>query len=208
MTIRKGEEWGSVGPAAPGAPVARSDREAGRIATALLAPEAAPDAEPPMIVVLGGDLHRSLGAPTDVLQRMEAGQCRLLPIDVVRVEWDGGREVAVAHVIARRRRWQGSFVVAMNATHVGRLDLGPRAHPNDGLADLTVGRLDARDRLAALRRARHGGHLPHPGLQTTRTASWHGELDRSTPLYVDGERVGRTRRLRFEVLPDALVVAV
>lgn len=208
MTIRKGQEWGSVGAAPPGTPVARSDREAARVVSAHLSESRLPGAEPPVVVLLAGDLHRCVGAPGDVTQRWEEGRSRLLPVDALVVEWDDGREVAVAHVVARRPLWRGEFVVAMNATHIGPLDLGPRAHPDDGLVDLTVGRLGTRERLVARRRARHGGHLPHPGLSTSRARRWEGGLDRPTPLRVDGKIVGRTRVLTIEVIPDALVVAV
>lgn len=208
MTIRRGDQWGSVGPVPPDTPVAHTDREAGRIAADRLTTALEPEGGPPTVVLLGGDLHRSLGAPTDVARRRAEGTNRLLPLDVLVVSWDGGREFAVAHVVARQRRWAGRFIVAMNSTHVGPLDLGPRAHPDDGLVDITDGRLTPRDRLRARRRALHGGHLPHPDLETSRTARWEGALEKATPLRVDGGLVGRTRRLSIEVLPDALVVAV
>lgn len=208
MTIRKGEGWGTVGPAPPDAPVALSDRDAARVAAAHFAGGQVRDAEPPVVVLLAGDLHHCVGAPGDVVARWEEGQSRLLPVDALLVEWEDGREVAVAHIVARRPLWRGEFVVAMNGTHIGTLDLGPRAHPDDGLVDLTVGRLGARDRLTARRRALHGGHLPHPGLLTTRARRWEGELDRPTLLRIDGEIVGHTQHLSIEVVPDALVVAV
>lgn len=208
MTIRKGSEWGSVGSAPPDAPVARSDRDAARLVAAHLTGSRPPEGEPPVVVLLAGDMHRCVGAPADVTERWKAGHSRLLPVDLLAVEWDGGRDMALAHVVARHLLWRGDFVVAMNATHVGPLDLGPRAHPGDGLVDLTVGRLGGRDRLVARRRARLGGHLPHPALNTPRTSRWEGDLGRQTPLRIDGEVVGRTRRLRVEVIPDALVIAV
>ena len=103
---------------------------------------------------------------------------------------DGRLHWFVAHLVARRPRWSGRFAVAMNAEWLGDLDLGPRAHPGDGLLDLTEGSLGLRDRLAARRRARTGSHLPHPGLRTSRSASAELSFPDGVPVYLDGVAVG------------------
>ncbi|NNE96223.1 MAG: hypothetical protein HKN24_09370, partial [Acidimicrobiales bacterium] len=131
------------------------------------------------------------------------------PIDLVDVRLDDDRRfTSVAHVIAHNALWRGQFLVAMNAAWVGRLYLGPRSHPNDGLVDVTTGSLPWQQRLMARRRAATGSHLPHPRLRATRTAAFEYGFDRPTPVWIDGMARGRARRLSLEVIPDAGVVVV
>jgi diacylglycerol kinase family enzyme len=95
----------------------------------------------------------------------------------------------------------------MNAAFLGEADLGPRAHPGDGLLDVTDGRVDRREVGAALARARTGTHVPHPGLAERRVDRIEADTDgRPWHLVLDGVAVGRTRRFRVTCLPDALVV--
>ena len=96
----------------------------------------------------------------------------------------------------------------MNAEWLGDLDLGPRAHPGDGLLDVTEGSLALRDRLAARRRARTGSHLPHPGLRTSRSTRAELSFPDGVPVHLDGVAVGRRRRCSLHVEPDALTVVV
>ena len=57
MTVRRGEDWGSVGPAPPGLVLVSTDREVRRLVTA-----ARRDGrEPPPVGLLGGDLCRAVG---------------------------------------------------------------------------------------------------------------------------------------------------
>jgi len=193
MTISKGETWGDPGELDPGAPMARDDAEVAR-----LVEEGRTDLP---IGLLGGDLHRTLGSPPE--ERLHAGGL-VYPIDLLEVRLDGApARLAAAHVVARRGAWwRHETAVAMNASFVGLLDLGPRAHPNDGLVDVTVGRLPWRDRRLARSRMRSGSHLPHPGLRTSRVRRWELELDHPTPVALDGVEVGVARHLVVEVLPD------
>jgi diacylglycerol kinase family enzyme len=94
----------------------------------------------------------------------------------------------------------------MNAAFCGPLYLGPRAHPNDGLVDVTIGRLPFRDRWAARDRMRSGAHLPHPALRTSRAREWSATLERPTPVSVDGVRRATAQQIRVVVRPDALRV--
>jgi len=134
--IRKGEVWGRPVDLDGTEPEASSDAEVARLMSRPL--------DSP-VVLRGGDLYHSLGgrasSPVDL-----DGPVMALPIDLVAVRVDGVDRVAAAHVVARRRWWSGEFAVAMNGTHLGEWNLGPKAHPNDGLIDVTTGRLDVRDR--------------------------------------------------------------
>lgn len=196
--IRKGEVWGRPVDLDGTEPEASSDAEVARL---LSRPLDSP------VVLRGGDLYHSLGgrasSPVDL-----DGPVMALPIDLVAVRVDGVDRVAAAHVVARRRWWSGEFAVAMNGTHLGEWNLGPKAHPNDGLIDVTTGRLDVRDRWEARRRAHTGTHLPHPALSTSRVTSTVWTFDRPTPVYVDGVAVGSARRVELEVQPDRGSVVV
>jgi diacylglycerol kinase family enzyme len=96
----------------------------------------------------------------------------------------------------------------MNAEWLGDWRLGPRAHPGDGLLDLTEGQLGLRDRLHARRRAPTGDHVPHPGLRTRRAAHHHLRFERPVTVRLDGARVGRFRSIEVTCEPDSLIVVV
>lgn len=203
MTIERGRPWGSPGPLPPDGVVVRSDAEARAVVTA-----ARRAGEPiPTLGLLGGDLCRTLGGRGDA-GRLRSDDAVTFPVDLGSVLLDGRIYWFVAHVIARRRLWSGRFVVVMNAQWLEEWDLGPRAHPDDGLLDITDGSLPWAQRLEARRRARTGTHLPHPALRVERTGAWSTTFDRPTPVYLDGERIGDGTNLAVRVEPDALTVVV
>jgi diacylglycerol kinase family enzyme len=107
-----------------------------------------------------------------------------------------------------RTLFSSRTIVVMNGTHLGDLDLGPRAHPDDGLLDVTDGRLRLADRLRAGTRMRTGSHLPHPDLTTSRSASFSATFARPAAVFVDGVGAGDVTELAVRCLPDALVVVV
>jgi hypothetical protein len=194
VTIAKGSSWGRPGALVDGAPTVRDDASLAR-----LVEQGRVDVP---IGLLGGDLHRTLGSPP--ADRMLGADGMVFPIDVLEVRLDGRPAiVAAAHVVARSGPWwRQQSVAAMNASFVGELDLGPKAHPNDGLVDVTIGRLPLRDRRLARRRMRSGSHVPHPALATSRVRRWEVELDRGTPVWLDGVAQGAARHVVIEVVPD------
>ncbi len=213
MTIEKGQPWGSPGPLAEDAPVVAEDRAA----AVLVAADLAAGRTPGEIGLLGGDLHRSLGAPRRTAEALRAGEGTRFPLDVGVVELDGRADVFVAHLVATEDRsgrlWRGHTVILVNGSFVGPLDLGPRAHPNDGRLDLTEGSLPRGQRRAGRRRARTGTHLPHPDLRARPVRSYEvvaAEVGRGRPLHVwlDGHHVGRFAELSVECRPDAVTVVV
>ena len=194
MVVRKGVEWGEEVERPADLLVASSDAEL----ASLLA-----DGTDRPLAVDGGDLCRTVGG------LRSAARVQRVDVDVLRVVADGAELVAVAHVVARAPRWRGGpwrgpIVAVSNTEHVGRLDVAPRAHPNDGCADvLEVTRMSLRQRFNAWRRLPTGTHVPHPAIATRAVAEARWQFDRAMTLVVDGRRHGRVRDLRVTVEPDA-----
>jgi len=203
VTIRKGEAWGVAAPLPADGVVVRSDAEASAIvATARTAGHPVP-----AIGLLGGDLCRSLGGRGDA-QRLRSADAMTFRCDLGVVSLDGEEHVFVAHAAAHRGWWRGRALVVMNAAWLGRWNLGPKAHPGDGLLDVSVASVPRGQRRAVERRLRLGAHLPHPSIRATRVPAGEWDLGRATPVYLDGVRVGHARHVVARVEPDALTVVV
>jgi len=201
VPIAKGQPWGTPGPLPDDAVVVRSDAEARRVLEA-----ARRDRRPyPPLGLLGGDLCRTLGGGAGGEARLRSGQGVRFPIDLGEVLLDGRIHLFVSHLVARSRLWRRAFV-AMNAQWLGDWNLGPRAHPNDGLLDSYDVRLPFGQLLPVRARLHHGAHLPHPGIRERRATALQMELDRPLPVRLDGTPVGAARTLSVRVEPDALVV--
>lgn len=211
MIVGRGMDWGAPGPLASDAQIAGTDGEVADLVAAAIAA----GAELAEVGVLGGDLHRALGSPVRSEADLRAGRGLRLPIDVGEVVVDRGdgivsRHIFVAHAVAHRgrRRWSTRTVVAMNGTHLGRADLGPRAHPNDGLLDVADGMVPRSQVRAAARRELTGSHLPHPGIVQRRTASYEVLDERELPILVDGRLIGAATHFELRCLPDALTIVI
>jgi hypothetical protein len=193
MTIRKGEDWGELVAPPPDLVDVADDAElAAHLATAGSTP----------VRVRGGDLFASLGGAGS------GSELRRLPIDVLRVESDVGTFRAVAHVVARRSWWRGPVLAVMNVDRLGAWDVAPRAHPDDGRADVVEvdAAMAVRERWHARRRLPTGTHVPHPRVAVRRAADASWTFARPQHLWVDGVRRGTVRSLRVVVEPDAAVV--
>jgi len=163
----------------------------------------------PALGLLGGDLCHTLGGGGGERGGLQGVR---FTVDLGEALLDGRIHLFVAHVVARTRLWTRAFV-AMNAQwlHVrGSADwnLGPRAHPNDGLLDTYDVRL-ARGQLLPVRaRLHHGAHLPHPGIKEQRTPALQVDLARPLAVRIDGLAAGKARVVSVRVQPDALTVVI
>lgn len=213
MTIRKGEPWGRR-VARPGSVrVAATDAEL----AALVGVDGAP------VLVVGGDLARSLGAPGGGAVPGAGEPVLKVPIDLLDVTLDGRRLQAVAHVVVGElpgrliRRVlggplppRGEVMFVANTDHVGGADLLPRAHPNDGRFDVLVvdPAMPWRARRAANRRAVSGTHLPHPQLSVSRAAAADWSLAARRHVAVDGVASGQASTVTVRVDADAATILV
>jgi hypothetical protein len=205
VPVRRGEDWGALGPLPEGGVVVRSDAEARAVVTAARRA----GAPVPALGLLGGDLCRTMGGTGDEA-RLRSDRAARVPVDLGAVLVDGRLHWFVAHLVARRGWWRGRLVAAMNAEFLGLWDVSPRAHPGDGrldvvdvAADMPVG-----DRWQARSRLRSGTHVPHPNITERRVTAVQIDLDRPTPVHLDGELVGEARTLSIRVEPAALLCVV
>lgn len=196
MTIQKGEPWGEAVARPTDLDIAGSD------AALAVSIERDPGGDH---AVTAGDLHRTLGSPT-------LGERRVLrlPIDVVHVETDRSRHLAVAHVVIRRRWWRGRVVVVSNVDHLGEWNVAPRAHPNDGRLDLldVDPAMPLRARLQARRRLHAGLHVPHPQIDVRRITEWEWNDPAGAGVWVDGIAIGKRTWVSVSVEPDASAIYI
>lgn len=203
MTIEKGRSWGEPGGLPAGGVLVSSDLEA----RVLVERARRADQPVPPIGLLGGDLCRTLGGTGDE-ERIRSGAGMRFPIDVGAVLLDGRLHWFVAHLVARRRWWRGRIVAAMNAEFIGTWDVAPRSHPGDGRLDLFDASMPLADRFKARSRLRSGTHVPHPAILERRAAALQVDLDRPTPVWLDGELVATASKLAIRIEPDAIVCVV
>ncbi len=197
MTISKGQLWER--PADPNIAPTPTTSDADAAAKA----SRSADGAPAVLRLAAGDLLNTMGyeSTPEPLVGLE------FSMDLGFVSVDGAAPAPfVSHLVARNRLWAGQCLVAMNAAWVGDLYLGPRAHPNDGLLDITFGTLNWQQRLLARKRARLGTHVPHPNLTTKRVKDFEFELDASTPLYLDGQPIGAGKHIMLSLAPDEFKV--
>lgn len=195
MTIQKGQPWGEPGSLPSDGVVVGSDAEA----RAVIERARREGGELPVLGLTGGDLCKTLGG----LGRLET----VFTVDVGAALIDGRLHWFLAHLVARTAYW-GSAAVAMNAQWLGRWNVAPKGHPNDGVLDFYEADLGLLDRLKVRSRLPSGTHLPHPAITVQRAAAQQFEFPRARPIELDGARVGAARTLSVRVEPDALKVVV
>ena len=164
----------------------------------------------PLVVGLtGGSLWQVLGGQS-VPGRMRSGAAMHLPVDVVQVQGLDVTAYFVNALVARRAGLPGwrSATIAMNGQLLHGRRIGNRAHPGDGLIDVYEARLDLRELMKVVRRARNGAHLPHPGISERRVGAVTLIFDRPRTIWLDGDRVGRSAELRLRTLTDRLTVVL
>ena len=199
MTIEKGQPWGEPGPLPPDGVVVRSDAEARAVVEdAILA-----GLPIPTLGLLGGDLCRTMGGRGDEA-RLHSDEAMTMPVDLASVLIDGRQHWFLAHLVARRSWWKGQLIAVMNAEWLGKWDVAPRSHPNDGLLEGFDVRMSFDDRLKARRRLPSGRHIPHPRIRESQAAELHYEFHRPTHVFLDGDLISTARYIAVHVEPDAV----
>ena len=217
MTIEKGAPWGAVAPTPPDMVVAASEHAAAR----------AVQQGARFVSLTSGDLVRALGSGVgdDRLPPRTGEPSLQLPCDLFEVSLNHDSTVitAISSIVVGGRFQPWWWVSA--GGFLGSLNVAPRAHPNDGLADALefVSPPTLRQSLAIRRRMRLGDHLPHPLLtmHRSRQVQWHRSIDqhddttqrgpgipRSAPVRIDGVSYGRVHAVRVTVWPDAWTLCI
>lgn len=161
------------------------------------------------VVLLGGDLYRSVGRPSP---RSVGEASTLLRIDslICSVESDVGcvEIPAAAHVAIGRFVGRSRFVACVNAGFMGEMSISPRSHPGDGRFEIVEfdASMGFRKRLMARRRAKTGNHVPHPAIRTTSAVSWSTHREGREALRIDGVPIDTWNRIEIRLEPGSLTV--
>ncbi|HEX9258793.1 MAG TPA: hypothetical protein VF855_04595, partial [Acidimicrobiales bacterium] len=181
MTIERGRPWGEPGGLPEGGVIVRDDTQARMV----VEPRRRAGEALPVLGLAGGDLCRTVGGTGDEA-RLRGPSGQRLPVDLGSVLVDGRQHWFVAHLVARRGWWWGRLVAVMNAQFLGRWDVAPQSHPNDGRLDVVDADLRLGDRWKAWRRLPAGLHVPHPAIRVQRVSALQLEFDRPMDVYLDG----------------------
>ncbi len=193
MTIRPGEEWGSVQDSPPSTRWFTSESALGMYLVS------AQGNEP--VGLTRGDLCRITGHSNTTL---------FVPIDLIEIAFLSAgstshtRAVAISW-IALGRWWSRSEVhVLSNTGLVDGREWFVRSHPNDARVEHASisATMDVRQRLMARRRIARGLHFAHPLIltETVTTWKWSGP---ATQLVIDGQVHGAVTQIEVSVRPDA-----
>jgi hypothetical protein len=94
-------------------------------------------------------------------------------------------------------------LVVMNGQYLRRLDVSPRGHPGDGVAEVQLYALPPGARRAMRARLVVGAHLPHPAITIRRARRLVVRSARPVALEVDGAPAGHITDLQLTVRPAA-----
>jgi len=229
-SIRPGQPWGTAASGPPDLEVTGDDRALASALTGAVADPVATvigggPADPLVRFVPGpdSDLARALG-----LGSAAGGGGMALPLDALMVQ-AGDRsplQVVVNSVVIgvapdRLRAWHrpaafeaeaddkpidtaaATTLVVMNGQYLRGLDLSPRGHPGDGVAEAQLYALPPGARRAMRTRLPTGAHLPHPAITIRRAHHVVLRAARPLPLEIDGAPAGQITSLDITLRPAA-----
>lgn len=216
-SFRPGQSWGTETSSPPDLEVSGGDQ---RLAAVL-----ASGVTDPLVrfsAAAGSDLALAVGlvagAPPTGLA---------LPLDVLElVTGDGRPAFAVNSVVVgvppdRLRLWhrpagltveidgaavdaaRATSLVVMNGQYLRRLDVAPRGHPGDGVAEAQLYALAPGARRGMRARLATGAHLPHPAITARKVRHLVVHGARPVPFEIDGNAAGRVSRLELTLRPSA-----
>jgi diacylglycerol kinase family enzyme len=98
---------------------------------------------------------------------------------------------------------RATSLCVMNGQYVRGLDLSPRGHPGDGVAEAQVYALPPGARRAMRTRLKTGAHLPHPAITIRRARRVAVRVRHPAALEVDGVAAGVITTLEITLRPAA-----
>jgi hypothetical protein len=229
-SINPGQPWGTAASGPPDLEVTGGDRTLAAVLTGAVADPVATvlggaRADPLVHYVPepDSDLARAVGlGSASVTAGME------LPVDALMVQLGANsplrlvvNSVVVGVAPDRLRAWHrpagfevevdgtpldaaaATTLVVMNGQYVRGLDLSPRGHPGDGVAEAQLYALPPGARRAMRTRLPVGAHLPHPAITVRRAHHVVVRAARPVPLEVDGAPAGQITGLDVTLRPGA-----
>ena len=215
MTVRPGQSWGTEASGPPDFEVTGGDRT--------LADALGRGLTDPLVrfsAAAGSDLARAVGL---VAGAEPTGMA--LPLDVLTVAGSATMQAVNSIVIGvtpdRLRSWhrpaglsveidgasvdatQATSLVVMNGQYLRGLDVSPRGHPGDGVAEAQLYALPPGARRAMRTRLATGAHVPHPAITIRRARRIVVRASRPADLEVDGAPAGQISDLEIALRPAA-----
>ena len=158
------------------------------------------------LIAREGDVAHSLGDP--VIPQV-GDSCTEVPIDALRVTIslnDGSSISTLASSHVMIGHWlYGRLVCVSNGGFIGKRNVSPRAHPNDGFFDVMTLRpsMGIQQRIRARHKSILGTHTQHPCVETSRAKRIeYSSASRSESLRVDGRRIRSWSAVQVEIVPD------
>lgn len=208
-SLRPGQSWGAETSDPPDLEVSGPDQRLGEVLASGVA-----DPLVRFLATTDSDLALAVGlvagaAPTGLA----------LPLDALEIVGDGGlRTVAVNSIVVgiapdRLRSWhrpaalsvdidgasvdaaKATSLVVMNGQYLRRLDVSPRGHPGDGVAEAQLYALPPGARRAMRSRLATGAHVPHPAITIRKARRLVVRAARPVPLEIDAQPAGRITEL-------------
>jgi YegS C-terminal NAD kinase beta sandwich-like domain len=229
--IKPGRPWGTAASGPPDLEVSGGDAALASMLTGAVADPVATvlgggRADPLVRFVPGpdSDLARAVGLGSAA----GAAAGMALPLDALMAQVGDGSplRVVVNSVVVgvapdRLRSWHRSAglqvevdgkpiesaaattLVVMNGQYLRGLDLSPRGHPGDGVAEAQLYALPPGARRAMRTRLPTGAHLPHPAITVRRAHHVVVRAARPVPLEIDGAPAGPVTGLEITLRPGA-----
>ena len=216
-SLRPGQSWGTETSDPPDLEVSGTDQ---RLAEVLASGVADPLVR--FLAAADSDLALAVGL---VAGAAPAGLA--LPVDSLEMVGDGGLEtVAVNSIVVgiapdRLRAWhrpaalsvdidgasvdagKATSLVVMNGQYLRHLDVSPRGHPGDGVAEAQLYALPPGARRAMRARLTTGAHVPHPAITIRKARRLVVRAARPAPLEIDARPAGRITELSITLRPGA-----
>ena len=216
-SLRPGQSWGTETSDPPDLEVSGTDRRLAEVVTSGVA-----DPLVRFLAAADSDLALAVGL---VAGAAPAGLA--LPVDALEMVGDGGLEaVAVNSIVVgiapdRLRAWhrpaalsveidgasvdagRATSLVVMNGQYLRRLDVSPRGHPGDGVAEAQLYALPPGARRAMRARLTTGAHVPHPAITIRKARRLVVRAARPIPLEIDAQPAGRITELSITLRPAA-----
>lgn len=212
--VRPGQPWGTEASGPPDFEVSGSDRSLASllergVADPLVRFAPAGDSDLALAVgLMAGSAPTGMALPLDVLMiaadsvAMQAVNSLVVGVPPDRLRsWHRPAGLSVEIDGAPVEAATATTLVVMNGQYLRRLDVSPRGHPGDGVAEAQLYALPPGARGAMRSRLATGAHLPHPAITIRRARRVLVRASRPTALEVDGTPAGQITELEIILRP-------